>query len=753
MLFRKPNDSLILSGDLVFISIRVSVDSCEVHCVRTIIINPTDDIKKAYNFLYDLSQSASALQKATPLSTFCSKLRSVAENKDPDLAKYLPANLGYGSKGKSIEDSSKDLTIPGEVYTIALTLSGFPVTDGFKSQRSPISIAIYDSYFIQEIGNCKLLTETVKEFQDISYSLEDEEKPSQKIDLADLSDRGVVRSSRLRHQVNSEQLEKDKKRKGRQVELRQEKQEELKRRFSGYDADNRRGTTQQKSLCEVVAYSSRENFPEAARKNQIYVDTRHESVLLPIQGQIVPFHVSTIKNVSKNEEGKHFYLRINFLHPGVGIIKDSKYILPELKDPSNFYIKELTFRSSNPRNLNNSFKTLKELIKKVKAMEVEEKEKGTLIDQEKLIMIKGKRPSLQDVTIRPNISGKKTQGSLEGHQNGIRFTSNKGDKVDIIYSNIKHAVFQPVENELIVLIHFRLRNSIMVGSKKTIDVQFYTEAGIQSDDLDMRRRAGMDLDEIQAEQRERKFKEKLNKEFKNFVESVQAISGESVDFDIPYRELGFHGVPYRSNVFIMPSVNCLVSLIDQPFFVISLSDIEVAHFERVQFTLKNFDLVLIFKDYSITPIRICTIPAEFLESIKDWLNDIDIVYSESLNPLNWGNVMKEITRDLQGFIEEGGWDFLQESEDEGESGLSDDELEVDSEFNEEDVGSDEEDDESEYSDESEEDNNDESEADFDSEDESGLEWDELEAQAKKMDMKKNPKIAKEAKPSNKRTKK
>lgn len=739
---------------MVFISIRISVDIYEVHCVRTLIVNPTESIKKAYNFIYDISQIALSLQKGISLSMFNQKLKIAANNKDQELAKLLSESFGYGSKGKCIEDASKDTTIPGEVYTLTFTLNGFEATDGFKSRCNFISLVVYDTYFIHEIGNCKLLTEIVKEYQDISYSLEEEEKSVPKIDIKELENKEIIRSSRLRHQVNSEQLEKDKKRKERQGQLRQEKQEELRRRFSGYDTESKKGTIRQRSLCEIIAYSSRENFPEAAKKNQIYIDTRHESVLLPIQGQIVPFHVSTLKNVSKNEEGKHFYLRINFIHPGVGIIKDSKYLLPELKDPNNFYIKELTFRSSNPRNLNYSFKTLKELIKKVRVMEVEAKEKGSLVDQEKLVLIKGKRPTLQDVTIRPNISGKKTQGSLEGHQNGVRFMSNKGDKVDIVYSNIKHAIFQPVENELVVLIHFRLRNPIMVATKKTVDVQFYTEAGIQSDDLDMRRRAGMDLDEIQAENRERKFKEKLNKEFKNFVESVQAISGETVDFDIPYRELGFHGVPYKANVLIMPSVNCLVSLIEQPFFVVSLSEIEIAHFERVQFTLKNFDLVLIFKDYSITPIRICTIPAEFLESIKDWLNDIEIVYSESLNPLNWGNVIKEITRDLQGFIEEGGWDFLQESENERESASEDDEMDIDSEYNDDDIGSsDEDDDESEYSDNSDaEDDDEEPEADFESEEESGLEWDELEAQAKKMDNKKNVKVVKDIRPSTKRAK-
>ena len=711
------------------------MDSVEVSCGRTLIINPTESIKKAYLYLFSLSQSVITLQKTTSFSSLATKLKTAAKEKDLDLYDLLDPKFGYSSKGKPIEESCKELAVPGEIITFTFSLHGFEIKDGFKAKSRHISLILIESFFILEVGSAKCLTEVVKEYQDVSYSLEDDEKPAVKIDISELENRGILRSSRLRHQVNSEQLEKDQRRKERQYELRAEKYEELKQRFAGHDGEYRKGVVQSRSLSEISSYLSRDNFPELAKKNQIFVDTRHDTVLLPVQGNIVPFHASTIKNVSKNEEGKFTFLRVNFIHPGAGIIKDSKFLLPELSDPANYYIKELTFRSSNPRNLNNSFKTLKELIKKVRSSELNEKERGNLVDQEKLILIKGKRPSLMDVTIRPNISGKKTQGSLEGHTNGIRFTSNKGDKIDIIYSNIKHAIFQPVENELIVLIHFRLRNSVMVGAKKTVDVQFFTEAGVVSDDLDLRRRSGMDLDEVQAEQRERKFKEKLNKEFKNFVESVQAISNESVDFDIPYRELGFFGVPFKSNVFIMPSVNCLVSLIDQPFFVASLNDLEIVHFERVQFNLKNFDLVLVFKDYSVNPTRICTIPAEYLEPIKDWLNDIDIVYSESLNPLNWGNVMKEITKDIHGFVEDGAWNFLQDSDD--EESVDDDEgtEDQDSDFSESEFDESSEED---YSDEESEAEESQSEESDDSE-ESGLDWEEHEAIAKKMDSRKEKK--------------
>jgi len=39
--------------------------------------------------------------------------------------------------------------------------------------------------------------------------------------------------------------------------------------------------------------------------------------------------------------------------------------------------------------------------------------------------------------MRPHLSGRKTNGTLEAHRNGLRFISSKGEKLDILYSNIK----------------------------------------------------------------------------------------------------------------------------------------------------------------------------------------------------------------------------------------------------------------------------------------------------------------------------
>jgi len=731
-----------LSYDIVRVAVGAKSNDCATLCVRTLFVEPKEPIARMYGVLLELLQvGTNALQPDVQLKEVYAKCKTHVINKDPDSVKFLPECLGYlldpatpDRKGKPISVDSIGVARSGEIYALTLAFQNVPKPADFTCTAPALAIELTDSVKVSEKGPASLLTTTIRRYADVSYFLEgDEESQHSKATPPPASRDPAPPTRSSRRKTNTkDQLEHERTRKDHQRDLRAKKEEELRERYLNHSTNEGQSSKGQRCLSEVSAYPSPDMFPDAVRKNQVFVDARNEAVILPIHGQKVPFHVSTIKNVSKNEEGKFTYLRINFFAPGV-MLRDSGYFLPEVQSPEAFYIRELTFKSADSRPITNSFRLLKELIKRVKAKGNEEQEKKDLVDQEGLILLKGKRPTLPDLIVRPNISGKKTTGTLEGHQNGLRFISNKGEKLDLAYSNIKHAIFQPVEQELTVLLHFHLRNPIMVGNKRSSDVQFYTEAGIQSDDLGVRGR-GQDVDEIQQEQRERKFREKLNRDFKSFVESVQAVSNDAVEFDIPYRELGFYGVPNKSNVFLMPSVNCLVNLTEQPFFVISLSEIEVSHLERVQFSLKAFDLVFIFKDYSKLPIRISNIPVEYLDSIKDWLNDIDIIYSESTNNFNWTNVMKEVTRDMKKFVDEGGWGFLQDES--SEEAAEEQSEQSDSSF-EEDLSAEEsqEDEDEDFSEEEESDDA-ESEADDSDSSEKGMDWDELEEQARKLDSKK-----------------
>ncbi len=105
--------------------------------------------------------------------------------------------------------------------------------------------------------------------------------------------------------------------------------------------------------------------------------------------------------------------------------------------------------------------------------------------------------------------------------------------------------------------------------------------------LDMRRKTGYDEDEIEEEERERAQRKKLNLEFEQFVKTVEQLSKEKIMFDIPYKNLGFYGTPFRSNVFLQPTVHCLVNLTERPFFIMEMDEVEVANFERIQVKYKN----------------------------------------------------------------------------------------------------------------------------------------------------------------------
>ena len=156
--------------------------------------------------------------------------------------------------------------------------------------------------------------------------------------------------------------------------------------------------------------------------------------------------------------------------------------------------------------------------------------------------------------------------------------------------------------------------------------------------------------------------------------------------------------------------------------------------------MKNFDMVFIFKDYSKKIAMVTAIPMTMLDHVKEWLNSCDIKYTEGLQSLNWGKIMKTIVDDPDGFFETGGWGFLDpDSGDEEED--DDDDSDEDATFGA--SGGSEEEDESD--DDSEEDFSDDSDAseedysgdDLGSDESSGKDWSDLEAEAAEDDRYRN----------------
>jgi nucleosome binding factor SPN SPT16 subunit len=143
--------------------------------------------------------------------------------------------------------------------------------------------------------------------------------------------------------------------------------------------------------------------------------------------------------------------------------------------------------------------------------------------------------------------------------------------------------------------------------------------------------------------------------------------------------------------------------------------------------LKNFDLVFVYKDFSRPPVHINTIPVESLDRVKEWLDSVDIAFTEGPLNLNWQTIMKTVSTDPHSFFKEGGWSFLaQDSDDEDGSEESEESaFEMsDAEMNETESDSE---DESDFDASASDDEGDASEVS------DGEDWDEMESKAKKAD--------------------
>lgn len=742
------SDTNVLHGGTVLCSLGVRFKNYCCNISRTFLVNPESSKEKNYNFLLELQGHVLGLLKeGTACKEVYDKAVEYIQSKRPDLVSHFVKSAGFGI-GIEFKESAyvlgpKSTKKLKAGMTVNLSL-GFQNLENTEDKTNDPKNKIYalllaDTVKISSgVALPVLLTDFDKEYKDISYEMDDEEEESlpakrEKTSAAAASTDRSGTKTVLKTKLRSEEMEEDEmtneqKRAIHQKQLAQKLQDDGISRFgSGEDGSK----AMEKAIFRKFAcYRKEALLPKNVEDLKILVDRKNEAIVLPIFGQPVPFHVSTLKSVAKNDEGDSTYLRFNFVTPGQSMGKKESN---PFEDENATFVKSLTFRSTDFTRFSDLFRDVNEMKKEVQKREAERKEKADLVEQDKLIEIKGRRPIiLREVFARPALEGKRLAGDLELHSNGLRYQSmlRSDQRIDILFSNIKHLFFQPCDKEIIVVLHIHLKNEIMIGRKKTKEVQFYREiSDANFDETGNRRRRYNhgDEDELLAEQEERQRRIQLNKEFKAYAEKVAEASNQ-VDVDIPFRDLAFKGVPFRQPVDLQPTAECLVHLVEPPFLVITIADIEIVHLERVRFGLKSFDMVVVFKDFKRPVQHINSIPTESLEHVKEWLDSVDVCFTEGPVSLSWPQIMKTVNEDPAAFFEEGGWSCLMPESDESES----------------------EEEESEYEDSGEAESESE-ESDYDSgasgsgysgsgseeEETDGEDWDEMEKQAAKADRRKD----------------
>ncbi|KAF5401076.1 FACT complex large subunit [Paragonimus heterotremus] len=799
--FSIESDDQNLHFGVIICALGVRYQSYCSNVIRTLLVNPTEEQSTVYAYLHDLLDWAIAeIKPGMKVADFCQSVIKKVESERPDLSDNLIRSFGFVT-GIEFRDSHQLLTTKstgtfrqgmtlnfnmgfqnlsnpkaentkdkqyalwlGDVIGVGLGEDGLNAVYTLAAKRRPKSVSLY----IREDDDDEA-TGAVHEEDDDQQTTPQAGKTGAVVNGLEKAGRGEKRAlangnsqallgrghrRAIIEQKTRNELTSEDKRISRRRELFDILVKSSTDRLSGLKTD----TGPDQKMKSSVAYKGAGQMPKEddIRRLRLFVDKKYETIILPIFGLPTPFHISALKNVSTSIEADYTYLRINFHHPGALVgVKD----VSGFQNPEATYVKEMTYRASNLRrhgeatipatNLNNTYRIIKEVLKRFRSREAEERERANLVEQDQLIVDHAKGAfRLKDLYIRPNIAAKRITGTLETHSNGFRFTSIRGDQVDILYNNIKHAFYQPCDGEMIILLHFHLKNAIMYGKKKQQDVQFYTEVGELTTDLSKAHSRMQDRDDLEAEQREREMRDQIKAAFRSFVDKTEALARRySLEFETPFRDLGFYGCPHRSTVFLMPTSSAVISVTELPPFVITLEEVEFVMLERVSLSIRTFDMVFVFKDYNKKPAMVNSIPSTSLELVKEWLISCDIFYAEGTKSLNWPKLMKTILDNPEGFLEEGGWSFVspeEDDDDDGEDSEEEDENYAPSESELSGEGDEDASDARSSGDDGDEDDEDEDweaeeESDepesLDSDESEGKDWDELEEEAKREDAK------------------
>ena len=735
------------SADVVLFSQAIKYKAHAAFVGRTYLIDPSPTQLRAYDSL--LAAHDALVAALRPGAALAAAHKAAV---DVVLAADLPAEAklsktfgsGYGlraaDKALAITSKSAATVAAGQVFNVCLSISELVLRDAPRRAAGKVktyTLLIANTVVVGADGATVVTDKLPADRAQVVYSLGDDEDEdedeAEEEDEADEDGGGKkkkkkaaggagaaeppARSTRLaaRKAQTDEGLEKAAAREAHQAELFEARKKAALKALAkkqgggdGEDEDDEGGggdAAAVRNAPPIEAYSSVAELPRiGVRPCAVTVDKAHNAVLVPLFGSLVPFHVSTVKSAVKSEEGAKALLRLNFYAPGAAPGKECAAPMQAalLRHPAAIFVRTLTFSSKDHRNMANVVAMIKSMQKSVKVEREAAAQRAGLVEQPKLrLNTDAKFPRLTELNMWPAISGRKTQGSLEAHSNGLRFLSTKGERVEIIYANVRHAIFQPAEREHIVLLHFHLKHPIMIGKKKYKDVQFFTEVVEASLAIDGRQRDFHD-DELGEEERERRMKQEMNKAFKKFALRVEeVVERDSLssfrNFDEPDRDLAFpcvcrgcrccrprapppppcpapappprppatpaplprSGAPNREMVTLLPASDCLVSLVDKPPFVVSLSDVEHVHFERVTFTNKDFDIVFIYKEGVRDKgedefVRISSVPMRGnIDAIKAWLDDVaSLTYTEGVANFEWKGILADVVRAPDFWLEE-----------------------------------------------------------------------------------------------------
>ena len=368
---------------------------------RTFLVDPNSSQEANYKVLHSIQDMLiQEAREGVVIKDLYNKALGIIKSKKPELEKHFLKNIGGG-----IGIESRDSTLMISAKNTRQLKDGMTlnIAPGFTDVENPSpqdkKSKVYTLFISDTIrvkgrseGSANFTNAAPLELGAVSFYFKDEEEeetPAQKSKSKKDAKIGAVASSNVvKTKLRADRAKQvddgaEARRREHQKELAQKIQQNGLEQYSEAVGDAN-GVTQKK-FKKFESYKRDNQFPSRVADLSIVVDVKASTVVLPIMGRPVPFHINTIKNASKSDEGEFSYLRINFLSPGQGVgRKDDQ----PFEDATAHFVRSLTFRSTDSDRMQDISQQITDLRKNAVRREQEKKELEDVVEQDKLSVVR-----------------------------------------------------------------------------------------------------------------------------------------------------------------------------------------------------------------------------------------------------------------------------------------------------------------------------------------------------------------------------
>lgn len=370
---------------------------------RTYLVDPNKAQESNYKFLLQVhSLVIREIRDGAAAKEIYSKALSLVRSKKPDLEKHFLKSVGAGigieTKDGSLLLNAKSSRTLKDGMTLCITTGFSDVENNSSDKKNKLySLVLTDTVRVTTTEAVVFTGDAPSDLDATSFFFKDDEEeapaPSRK-EKRDSKVGAVATTNIVKSKLRAERTTQvdegaEAKRREHQKELAAKKQEEGLAKYT-VSTGNLNGAVEKK-FKRFESYKRDNQFPTKIRDLQIVVDSKNSTLVVPIMGRPVPFHIQTIKNVSKSDEGDWAFLRINFLSPGQGVgRKDDQ----PFEDATAHFVRSFTYRSLDSDRLQDVANQIGNMKKDATKREQEKKEMEDVVEQDKLIEIRSKCPHI-----------------------------------------------------------------------------------------------------------------------------------------------------------------------------------------------------------------------------------------------------------------------------------------------------------------------------------------------------------------------